>query len=549
MDRLPFVKSPLSSKNTRHGESVNENADLTTRDDTLFENPQFEHYEATSNLQLFFDLFFVANLTSFTNSHEVNSKESLASYVGFICILWFTWCQVTLYDVRFATDSLFERIAHACHFGVMVGLAVIGPLFLQDPNGWDPLQQLSLILMGSRIVLLCQYSTTLFFTWRFKQTRVPLLLVIASLAIAIIIYLGVSFAFYNQTSYDAYIAWYFVAVSEVVVNVSVAAIWPAVSLLKTHLAERMTCLTLIILGEGIIGLTKTIVKIDGMDKKFTSGDIGMIISAVLIIYIVYQLYFDNLSNGQALGSRRQHIWAILHFPFHLALCLMMEGTNQTLLWYHITTDLDSIFNSLSTAIDNESPTGLRASMSEIFTTVFSRFETTEEVFNEAQMSLNETLSLPADANFTEVISVGFTLITDSYKTVIEDFGWETPEETSNEGAEGFLESYDAILSVFNLTFGYFAVCTGLILIFISILSILSFNHKNVHHWLQYLSTAVNLLIGLGIVLLSTITLTSNAETLGESSWTLPVLMLILLALLVLHHLPRGRYRPVIANQD
>lgn len=55
---------------------VDEVADLTTQDETLFDNPQFEHYEATSNIQLFFDLFFVANLTSFTNTHEINSLQS-----------------------------------------------------------------------------------------------------------------------------------------------------------------------------------------------------------------------------------------------------------------------------------------------------------------------------------------------------------------------------------------------------------------------------------------------------------------------------------------
>ena len=114
-----------------------EEAPIETHDETLFDNPQFEHYESTSNLQLFFDLFFVANLTNFTQRHDINSLASeflpkryqrpctdlctgLASYIGFFCILWFTWCQVTLYDVRFATDSVIERISHLCHFGVMV---------------------------------------------------------------------------------------------------------------------------------------------------------------------------------------------------------------------------------------------------------------------------------------------------------------------------------------------------------------------------------------------------------------------------------------------
>jgi hypothetical protein len=56
--------------------SVDEAANVATYDETLFDNPQFEHHEETTNIQLFVDLFFVANLTSFTNSHEINSLSS-----------------------------------------------------------------------------------------------------------------------------------------------------------------------------------------------------------------------------------------------------------------------------------------------------------------------------------------------------------------------------------------------------------------------------------------------------------------------------------------
>lgn len=133
----------------------------------------------------------------------------------------------------------------------------------------------------------------------------PLIAVMLSLLVAAAIYLGVSFAFYQRTAYDAYIAWYAIAVTEVGVNLALAAQWRAMSFEKTHLVERMSCLTLIIvryvipcrsviftprnkgllkqLGEGIIGLTKIIVKIETFDLKFTAADIGALISAVLII--------------------------------------------------------------------------------------------------------------------------------------------------------------------------------------------------------------------------------------------------------------------------
>jgi hypothetical protein len=96
--------------------------------------PEFQRHSETTNIELFYDLFFVANLTSFSSIHEINDSQALSAYIGFFCVLWFTWCQVSLFDVRFVVDSVLERAAKAVHLGVMVGLAVVGPNF-------DPAQQ------------------------------------------------------------------------------------------------------------------------------------------------------------------------------------------------------------------------------------------------------------------------------------------------------------------------------------------------------------------------------------------------------------------------
>lgn len=85
--------------------------------------PEFVRHEESTNIELFYDLFFVANLTTFSLVHEVNSRKTLTSYIGFFCVLWFTWCQTSLFDVRFIADSFLERLAKALHLGVMVGLA------------------------------------------------------------------------------------------------------------------------------------------------------------------------------------------------------------------------------------------------------------------------------------------------------------------------------------------------------------------------------------------------------------------------------------------
>jgi hypothetical protein len=151
-----------------------------------------------------------------------------------------------MYDVRFATDSIFERLAHACHFGVMIGLAVVGPQF-DDPNSIPSgtLRRLSLILMLSRVVLFFQYSSTLYFSWRYHSTHRPLMATLLSLAVSAVLYLGLSFA---SSARHSYLAWYVIAVFEVGSNIAIAGKWHVVSFKGTHLTERMTCLTLIIVS-------------------------------------------------------------------------------------------------------------------------------------------------------------------------------------------------------------------------------------------------------------------------------------------------------------
>jgi hypothetical protein len=113
--------------------------EVRLQDESLHRTPAFKRHEEATNIELFFDLFFVANLTIFSQNHELNSMNNLTSYIGFFCILWFTWLQVSMFDVRFVADSLFERVAKALHLGVMIGMYTscryLGQPMLQNAGG------------------------------------------------------------------------------------------------------------------------------------------------------------------------------------------------------------------------------------------------------------------------------------------------------------------------------------------------------------------------------------------------------------------------------
>lgn len=90
----------------------------------------------------------------------------------------------------------------------------------------------------------------------------------------------------NKPHGYAYIAWYIIAGFETIANVIVTSRFKVVSFKGTHLVQRMTLLTLIILGEGIIVVCKSIteiVKNEDASIAWSRATIGSITSSVVII--------------------------------------------------------------------------------------------------------------------------------------------------------------------------------------------------------------------------------------------------------------------------
>ena len=168
----------------------------------------------------------------------------------------------------------------------MVSYAVVGTNF--DPSNiaenYGTFRQLSLILVISRILLLIQYGSVLFWIKGHKKAITPILIQMAIFALGATVSLGLLFSFKSDTSGRPYFGWYAVAVFEAVVVFLSSSQWRVVSFKRTNLNERCGLLTLIILGEGIIVLTKAMNNVV-KGENFSAAIIAQIISAVFIIVI------------------------------------------------------------------------------------------------------------------------------------------------------------------------------------------------------------------------------------------------------------------------
>lgn len=114
--------------------------------------------------------------------------------------------------------------------------------------------------MVSRLVLAIQYFSVLWQVRSYKRTKLPLGIMVATHVVAAIVYLGATFGFRDFNT-NVYYIWYIIGAFEIAISVVLSLVWNVISFQKTHLNQRMSLLTLIIIGEGIIVLSHNITTI------------------------------------------------------------------------------------------------------------------------------------------------------------------------------------------------------------------------------------------------------------------------------------------------
>lgn len=187
-------------------------------------------------------------------------------------------------------------------------------------------------LVISRIQLALQYAVVLCFTYfkgGYERLVLPLCLNTGVYATSCIIFGAMSVAFLvgAEVSTSIVSLWWVVMFLEGLSTTVISSFWRMLSFKATHLVERMGLLTLIVIGEGAIGITKTVSKLLGKSDTLDTVAVGQIISILLILIFLWALYFDNQPHGHY-GTIKQQIWSILHFPVHLAIVGAAEGAQQ-----------------------------------------------------------------------------------------------------------------------------------------------------------------------------------------------------------------------------
>ncbi|TWU72745.1 hypothetical protein ED733_001886 [Metarhizium rileyi] len=353
-------------------------------------------------------------------------------------LLWLNWFLVAAYDVRFVTDSIFAR---ALQLGVLVGFAVVAPIF--DPSNQEAqtMRTMSLILMFSRAVLAVEYASTLWHVRQYKKSRVPLYINICVNIVALLIYLGVTFRFLDNKRTRVYMTWYFISGAEAIITLVISYLWTVMSFTETHLIKRLTLITVMILGDGLVNIAKEVVTIVQTPKAWDSLTIGLITAGVATIYFVFLIYFDWLRSSFYLPPVRQLIWTSLHLPFHLSLVLFMQAFTQYIIWSKVMSVLNQLTDNYFGGVVGDSSPQTNITSAKIGQYFKNK---TDDFFSQYPAKMTETLQT------VELAINNITSLPNDLWPTLEKFGnsgnASALSETTEDAVTTFLLSTQSIIA-------------------------------------------------------------------------------------------------------
>ncbi|KAF2108827.1 hypothetical protein BDV96DRAFT_503677 [Lophiotrema nucula] len=487
------------------------------------------HHEA-STIELCYDLFFVANLATLIN------------YFKLFTLLWFTWLSTTLFDVRFSIDSVWNRLCKAVQFGVMTAFVFCGPIFDKYDTADDvrAYKSFAVVLCVSRSVIGVQYFVVMVQGRMFRQTLLPVGLSGLVHVCGSVAFLVTHFAFPHGGFTECGFR-FVIAIVEGLLIFTIAIFWRIVSFKYTHLVERLQLLTLIIIGEGIIGMVKSVACITKGQSTNNSTEIGTVTAAVLLLYLLWMLYFDQLSHDR-FGTVRQQIWSLLHYPLHGAILFCVEGNTSLIVWNSAVQGLKWIWSITPPNIAQPAAgfSTSEAYIDHLNTTMWdvqARFKS--KPWN---ATYPWTRNLTAIANYTS--TYGFAtpewnnrtsdIITRMFNNA-QEFVFEAHADTlgklnavttPNQSAAAHLQ---AIYDVFNVTVLQFYIGAGSMLLLLAVMYWFNKSHKTK---LEFGEMITRVVVGFALIVVGVAAVMADKTTKGfkfsASNWIIAIVVLLFL---------------------
>lgn len=184
------------------------------------------------------------------------------------------------------------------------------------------------------------------------------------------------------------------------------------------------------------------------------------------------LYFDQV-DAKRFGTIRQQFWALCHFPFHVALVLLLEGTSRFITWRNanevvnqLQAELDTVWNgSNDTSVLAEGFSSVGEGWLKFVEADASKFDITPYL-----MELQNTTDPDSEQALTAAINIIDTLLRAIFKYFkIEASKSNQKKSATDVSAKEPFADITSALEVYDLVFTYFFLAAGFTLIMMAIL--------------------------------------------------------------------------------
>lgn len=263
------------------------------------------------------------------------------------------------------------------------------------------------------------------------------------------------------------------------------------------------------------------------------------------------LYFDWY-NPTFFGAKRQHLWAILHFPFHLSLALFVAGASQFVVWrklVEIFTKISTTYLHAETAwLSSPSPSPSTADPSFLLnlTTISAGLllefppldthvvlEITSIIAEiRGMLAPNVTRDVKGVEDKTDELAITIA------NSVFGQYGIEAPADKIR-GSESPQATLQTNIDIIALVYIYFSVCAGTTLLIMTTLHAICHRPRT---RADFLRLGYSFVVGVVFVVFAAIVNTNAGGNFITSSWVLPCTALLLGSVLVASHLHRSARR-------
>ncbi len=274
-------------------------------------------------LELFYDLIYVIVIAKLTHmigyAHDGHLDLSYFAKATVLFLpVWWCWIGHTMFANRFDQDDTTHRLLTLLQmFGAVMMAVFIERAFGEGALGFV------LSYVGIRVVLVIMYLRVHAAS---KELRPITRLFATGFSLGILCWIASLFV-------DAPFSYAFWGIG---LLIDFATPWVGqkrlanVSVHKEHLPERLGLLTIIILGESVLGIVTGIANI-----AWNSLNLLNLVSAFALLSSVWWLYFETLEHslaGKMLRSGQLSIYG--HLPLYIGLIMLSAG-----LLHHITADI------------------------------------------------------------------------------------------------------------------------------------------------------------------------------------------------------------------